>query len=431
MPTWSQRLIRAPRKWLATTLDADQSELLRLHLRHWRTSLAGAAAATVAVALLLGGVQEPVPRLLLWAACACAIYAVQALLCLRLGRRPPEHPPSPRWLRLLWMTGAATGIAWGGLPWWLPGDQTAVQTIAATVSCLVLIGAAGATSHAEMLVAMLTPAFLLLSTAMVWHARLPIAGGAMLAMAPLLMRHVLVLQQATVDTIRHRRRAERLAAESRFEEARLRAVEREQALLAERQRLLRDMHDGLGSSLISALRIVEQGRVTPAETADLLRDCIDDMRLAIDTLGDGEPDLAELLRHLRQRLGRRIEAAGLALDWDIGALPPMPGVGAPETLQLLRILQELLSNVLRHAGARSIRLRARAEGPATLRIDVEDDGVGFDTRQVAHGRGLRHVRQRVAQLRGELEVDSRPGGGTRVRLRLPGEAAGSAGAPEA
>ena len=206
---------------------------------------------------------------------------------------------------------------------------------------------------------------------------------------------------------------------------RMRAIERDQALLLERQRLVRDMHDGLGSTLMSSLVLVEQGQLDSAAVAELLRECVDDLRLVIDSLEPIGQDLVMLMASLRHRLGRRLEAAGLTLAWEVEDLPPLPWLNPPDALQVLRIVQEVLTNVLKHAQARHIRIATRVT-PTGVQVAVEDDGVGFDLAAPRHGRGLRHLSQRAARLGGQLRIDSAPGTGTRVWLDLPLQRSGPA-----
>ncbi|MEZ0203606.1 ATP-binding protein [Ideonella sp.] len=207
-------------------------------------------------------------------------------------------------------------------------------------------------------------------------------------------------------------------AELRANHERLRGIEREQALLLERQRLMRDMHDGLGSTLMSSLVLVEQGRLEAPAVALLLRECVDDLRLVIDSLEPIGHDLITLLALLRHRLGRRLEAAGLQLAWEVDDLPPLNWLYPPDALQILRAVQEVLTNVLKHAGAQHIRIATLQLGDR-VEVLIEDDGCGFDTEEAPQGRGLRHLAQRAARLGGEVRIDSAPGRGTRVRLHLP------------
>ena len=230
-------------------------------------------------------------------------------------------------------------------------------------------------------------------------------------------RYVLATRQAAEAQQRLEEQLARREEELRENHERLRSVEREQALLLERQRLVRDMHDGLGSNLMSALVLAEQGRLSRDAVAGLLRECLDDLRLVIDSLEPIGNDLVTLLALLRHRLARRLEAAGLNLVWAVDDLPPLDWLTPPEALQVLRIVQEVLNNVLRHAHARQVRI-AISRQPDGVRVAIEDDGIGFDPAQTTPGRGLRHLRERAARLGGRLHIDSRPGLGTSVQLDL-------------
>ncbi len=207
--------------------------------------------------------------------------------------------------------------------------------------------------------------------------------------------------------------------------AQLREVERQQALLLERQRIMADMHDGLGSSLLSALVAVEQGSMSHEKVVEVLRECVDDLRLVIDSLEPVGHDLVSLLATMRYRLGKRLQIGGLKLDWDVQDLPPLAWLEPPDALHVLRLMQEALNNVLKHARASRVRMVTRHHG-SYVEIRVEDDGAGFDLQTIQHGRGLKSQIKRAQALGGKLRVDSSPGHGTRLSLRLPVERQGSA-----
>ncbi len=207
-------------------------------------------------------------------------------------------------------------------------------------------------------------------------------------------------------------------AEVRANQERIAGIEQQQALLLERQRLMRDMHDGLGSTLMSSLVLVEQGKVDLPAVAELLRECVDDLRLVIDSLEPLGQDLVTLLASLRHRLGRRLEGAGLRMHWDVEDLPPLEWMQPHDALQVLRIVQEVLTNVLKHAQAATVRLATRAHHDSVT-VLIEDDGAGFDLAQEVRGRGVRHLHQRASRLGGRVILDSAKGQGTRVRLELP------------
>lgn len=202
--------------------------------------------------------------------------------------------------------------------------------------------------------------------------------------------------------------------------AQLREAERQQALLLERQRIMADMHDGLGSSLLSALVAMEQGSMSHEQCVEVLRECVDDLRLVIDSLEPVGHDLVSLLATMRYRLGKRLQIGGLKLDWDVQDLPPLAWLEPPDALHVLRLMQEALNNVLKHARASRVRMVTRHHG-SFVEIRVEDDGAGFDLQSIQHGRGLKSQIKRAQALGGKLRVDSSPGNGTRLSLRLPVE----------
>lgn len=202
--------------------------------------------------------------------------------------------------------------------------------------------------------------------------------------------------------------------------AQLREVERQQALLLERQRIMADMHDGLGSSLLSALVAMEQGSMSHEQCVQVLRECVDDLRLVIDSIEPVGHDLVSLLATMRYRLGKRLQTGGLKLEWDVQDLPPLAWLEPPDALHVLRLMQEALNNVLKHANASRVRMVTRHHG-SYVEIRVEDDGAGFDLQNIQHGRGLKSQIKRAQRLGGKLRIDSQPGLGTRLSLRLPVE----------
>jgi len=189
-------------------------------------------------------------------------------------------------------------------------------------------------------------------------------------------------------------------------------------LAAERHRLMHDMHDGLGSALTTSLAMLEQGNADSAELKSLLLDSVDDLRAVIDSLEPLDGDLTSVLATLRFRLGKRLELAGIGLEWDMHDLPALNWLGPPQALQFMRIVQEVLTNVLKHAQATHMQISARCSGPF-IEVCVTDNGCGFDSATTPTGRGLRHLPQRAASLNGSLIVESQPGSGTTIRLLLP------------
>ncbi|RIK98954.1 MAG: hypothetical protein DCC71_20645 [Proteobacteria bacterium] len=236
------------------------------------------------------------------------------------------------------------------------------------------------------------------------------------------------------------REAQRLnvALEERVEEkrrelaaswARTAELERDRAIAAERERMMRDMHDGTGGQLVSALSLVEAGDFRGDELAERLRGALADLRLAIDSLDSGDADLIVLLAQARARLEPRLEPHGVRFAWEVEDVPTPPHFGPEHTLHVLRVFQEAVTNVLKHARAKTIAVRTGTQTDATGRpgvwIEIADDGVGFAPpaadgalRSTPIGRGLRNMRRRASELGGFATVTSTPHG-TTVRLHLP------------
>jgi signal transduction histidine kinase len=199
----------------------------------------------------------------------------------------------------------------------------------------------------------------------------------------------------------------------------VRALERSHAqLLAERQRIMRDMHDGVGGQLTSLIMKLRRTHAD-AELTRQVESSLSDLRLIIDSLDEvTTADLRTALGSFRQRIEPWLRQHAVALDWKMD-LPPTGGYGAQETLQLLRILQEACSNVIKHADADRLQIAIGMEpGGSSMLISIVDNGHGFDAQPTASGRGLEIMRQRAQALHGELAIES-SASGTALRIRLP------------
>ena len=203
-----------------------------------------------------------------------------------------------------------------------------------------------------------------------------------------------------------------------FERERL--LDQQRATADERQRLMRDMHDGLGSHLMSTLALMKRGHLTQPEMESVLVDCIDELKLTIDSLEPVERDLLVVLGNLRYRLEPRLMSAGIALEWAVVDLPPLDYLDPENVLSVLRIVQEAFTNTLKHANASRITLSTGIDRSANrIWVRVTDDGRSFDQAAVRAGRGLSNMQSRAARMRGSVEVLPMSGGGTCVNLYLP------------
>jgi signal transduction histidine kinase len=190
------------------------------------------------------------------------------------------------------------------------------------------------------------------------------------------------------------------------------------AIVTERERILQDMHDGMGAQLITALRMARREDADRTEVARSIEESLLDLRLIIDSLDLTEHDLLPLLGNLRFRLGPRLSALGIELVWDVEPLPRLDYLTSESALAILRIVQEALNNAIQHARPRSIRISVKPDNGGVA-IQIVDDGQGFGgDGSHAGARGLAGMRQRAQKIGAQLEIVSSEHG-TQVCLWLP------------
>lgn len=206
----------------------------------------------------------------------------------------------------------------------------------------------------------------------------------------------------------------------------LREQQHHQAVTSERQRIMREIHDGVGSQLVALLNLVAR----PGADARALREhvelALDEMRMAVDSLQPANDDLATMLATLRYRLQPRLEAAGIAVAWEVAELPELRELSPNVVMHVQRILLEAFTNVLKHAGATRIVVRAQLDdGGTTVTLQIADNGAGFrGDASAAHagsrrgGRGLDNMRSRAAAIGARLRAEPAPDGGVCVTLVL-------------
>ena len=185
----------------------------------------------------------------------------------------------------------------------------------------------------------------------------------------------------------------------------------------ERQRIMQDMHDGLGAQLFSSLSRSERADMSQQEMSEALRGCIAEMRLAIDSLSTSDDDFEATFSDFRYRWEPQLKSLGIESRWQVTIAPDVPPLAPHNTLQVLRILQEALTNVLKHSRAAHVEVRLRWVG-ALMTAEVEDDGVGVQDTPRTQSRGLNNMRLRAGRLSGTVALVSRPGQ-TVVSLKVP------------
>jgi signal transduction histidine kinase len=217
------------------------------------------------------------------------------------------------------------------------------------------------------------------------------------------------------------RRQADLIAELQRTQAELAAAHHERGVLAERERVAREVHDTLAQGYTSIVMLAQSAVANLAEHPDaarerlalieeVARDNLREARAVVAALMPVELDgrtLRDALAALADRFGRETGIpVTLSVDTDTG------GLRRDEQVVLLRTAQETLSNTRRHADAHAVSMRLRrAEG--RLVLDIRDDGVGFDADAPA-GNGLVGLRRRLDEVGGTLQIETAPGRGTRV-----------------
>lgn len=181
---------------------------------------------------------------------------------------------------------------------------------------------------------------------------------------------------------------------------------RRRAVLEERERLTRDIHDGVGGQLLGLLLRLRTGDVPKASITRDLQSGLNDLRLVVDALDHTGNDLGQALSAFRDRATNQLDAAGLSLKWaQVDGLDFEPK-GRDGMLNLYRILQEALNNIIRHSDANEVEVDITAqETNQLLQIKIQDDGVGRK-RSDKPGRGTLNMQRRAEILGGNLTTGS-------------------------
>lgn len=200
----------------------------------------------------------------------------------------------------------------------------------------------------------------------------------------------------------------------------LHLIKDREATEKERNRLLREMHDGLGAQLTSALYASRNNQTTTEELSNFLELALDDLRIMMDSMQAFDGDIATLLGQLRYRLERRIQQVGIELEWKVDDLPDFPNMSPQDALNLQRVVQECLVNTIKHAKASKVSLVATMLKPNCLKILVRDNGCGFDDENnECLGRGLSNLYFRAKEMGARLTINTQPNRGSSVELLIP------------
>ena len=202
-------------------------------------------------------------------------------------------------------------------------------------------------------------------------------------------------------------------------------MQSQQAVMQERELILREMHDGVGNYLTIALRAAARPQPDMPVLNGALKNCMLDLRLMIDSLAEsdsGADTVATVLGNLRYRIEPALKAEGIDLIWAVQDVDVFTSLTPRNVLNLTRIFQEALTNVIKHAQATQVVLRSEMLVRDARRwavITVSDNGSGCVPSDGA-GYGQNNMRRRAAQLDGELLVKC-TAVGSMVELSIPEE----------
>ena len=194
---------------------------------------------------------------------------------------------------------------------------------------------------------------------------------------------------------------------------------RRETLVAERQRLMRDMHDGIGGQLMSLLFASRRMQLPQDEITESLQSVIDELRLIIDSLDTVGETLNTALATFRGRIEPKLSAVGIDLRWSNTLPDTENSLGPREVLQIFRIVQEAVTNVIKHAKSPTldIGIGSSSDKADNILISISDAGVG-QVKGDGSGHGLQNMAARAKSIGATLKTEIQPTG-RRVVLIVP------------
>jgi len=232
--------------------------------------------------------------------------------------------------------------------------------------------------------------------------------------------HKLILSMNEVDslvgTLEDRIRLKEEELREIFDERQV--IMRQQTLYQERQRIMRDVHDGLGGQLMSIIAMSENSGDESRKIELSARSALDDLRTMINSLGV-EDDITGLMGTFRERSEQLLALRGIELEWKMIEIPLIDGLTPSHALNIIRIMQEAVTNAAKHSGASKVTIAFSLSGAELdqLNIEIGDNGCGVE-RSVLEGHGLKNMRRRAIEVNGSITID-RMENGTCVRLSIP------------
>lgn len=197
----------------------------------------------------------------------------------------------------------------------------------------------------------------------------------------------------------------------------LKRMQRDSVLAEERERIMRDMHDGIGGQLISVITLLqEQSGEVFKSVREKVQLSLTDLRFVIDSLDPVLSDLPTLLGMMRMRMEDQLSAANIELVWAVTELPEIENMSPRNSLHIMRIVQEAMTNSIKHSGSKKMTLATGVQDK-NIYIDIIDYGTVQNDKPLSYSRGIKNMYYRAEKLGGELKIN-KSAQGTSVRLVL-------------
>ena len=196
-------------------------------------------------------------------------------------------------------------------------------------------------------------------------------------------------------------------------------LEKQQVMSDERSRLISDMHDGTSGQIVSIIAGLKSGKLSNEQSVQQLQYCLQDLRLILDSMNaHATDDLASALGLFRQRVDPLLVGAGLKTHWKTAYISDEIRCSPKVLLNIFRVMQEALTNVIKHANASEVKVFAE-EVDGRISLHVIDDGVGLQKGSIHNGGyGYASMKKRAFDIGGTLSLENHVSSGVEMRLQL-------------
>ena len=196
-----------------------------------------------------------------------------------------------------------------------------------------------------------------------------------------------------------------------------RALAEKAARAKERQRITADLHDGVAGHLTTMLALIEIGDATNENLNEIANTALTDLRMVIETLALPEGDLRGALAAFRERCVAPLHYLGVDIEWDLIGLPRIEHLNSEQLLSILRLVQEAITNAMKHGQAKRFVISGWQPDTVTGCISITNSG-GLPLQDYTPGHGIKSMHKRAAGIGGTLDIVKTYSGAI-VNLRIP------------